>query len=1102
MAIKPSRPAPTPAAARTSSLRLPAVLGFAASALGLVTLAAWYLHWTALLRAGPGSWPIMFNSGFALALTGGAFAGLALGQRRPAVLAGGCDVAIGLLTLTEYLGGRDLGIDQLFARAYLSTPGTAPGRMAPNTALCYLVLGVGILGSAAWRPRRRPLWLALSGAFVMAVALLALFGYAAGVPSAHDWNELSGMSLVSALGTMLLGSASMLLDWGEARESVERAQWWAVPVGLLTLVLDAFLWEALTGQAGQHAMHRAQWVRATTFLGLLLAAVLVAAVWLSRRAGLSAQALRESEARYRGILLALDAGIVVQDHEGRIVECNAAAERLLGLSRDPATGRLRFDRCWTPMYEDGTPMPPELYPGRATLRTGEPYHGVVMRVRPSQGEDRWIMVNIQPLTRPGRTTPYAILSSIADITDVHRAQEEFRTLADNSPDLVVRYDRDGRRLYVNPALTQLYGLAADQLVGHALACPDKPHGPVGCEPDSAALLRRKIREVFEDGHAREFETTFRAPDGLHNLHVRMVPELDRDRRVGDVLSLSRDVTALKRAEQELAERESRYRTVVDNAPDPMFLLEVLPDGEHFRVLEANSAYERSTGFRRSQVVGALMDEALPPQVAAIVIPRYRRCAQTGATIEDEVELDVPAGRRWYHATLVPDLDAGGRVTRIVVLSRDITETRDVERRARLLGHILDQVSETVLLTAQGDPHFVYANEGAVTTLGYGRDELTGGMAVPDIDPDLTPDLWTGCWSRLREEGTRRFETRHRTKDGRIIPVEVTSTLIEFGGESMHVSVCRDISERRAAEQALADSEERFRLAFDESLIGMALLAPDSVPTFRHLQVNPAMCQLVGRSPRELLRLRLADVLDGEDVADTESALAALVSEELPSYQAERRFRRAGGGVLWGLFGATLIHGGCGTPRYVLSQVEDITARKRAEAQLLHRALHDDLTGLPNRALLLEHLNGALARARRSGTRLAVLFLDLDDFKSINDRFGHSAGDEFLIQVARRISSSVRASDVAARVGGDEFVVVCESLTEPSDAAVIADQIRRALAVDISLNDCSVTSVASIGIAISQQDSSPEDLLRDADAAMYSAKHGDGGRTQGGSRGPR
>jgi diguanylate cyclase (GGDEF)-like protein len=179
--------------------------------------------------------------------------------------------------------------------------------------------------------------------------------------------------------------------------------------------------------------------------------------------------------------------------------------------------------------------------------------------------------------------------------------------------------------------------------------------------------------------------------------------------------------------------------------------------------------------------------------------------------------------------------------------------------------------------------------------------------------------------------------------------------------------------------------------------------------------------------------------------------------------------------------------------------EENTERRRAEdearrlnEQLAFRALHDDLTGLPNRALLLDHLQSALARAHRDKTMVGVLFIDLDDFKSVNDSFGHVAADGFLIEVSRRISGCLRETDTAARISGDEFVVVCESLTDPGDTIAVAQRIRSALSTDIPVCDRRIGAPASIGIAVSTPNCTAEDLLRDADTAMYDAKR-QGGR---------
>jgi len=175
------------------------------------------------------------------------------------------------------------------------------------------------------------------------------------------------------------------------------------------------------------------------------------------------------------------------------------------------------------------------------------------------------------------------------------------------------------------------------------------------------------------------------------------------------------------------------------------------------------------------------------------------------------------------------------------------------------------------------------------------------------------------------------------------------------------------------------------------------------------------------------------------------------------------------------------------------QVE-VTERRRAEQttaqlnrQLAFRALHDDLTGLPNRALLMDHLRAAMTRAQQSDSLLGVLFIDLDDFKSVNDGFGHLAADGFLVKVGQRIASCLRGGDLVSRVGGDEFVVLCENLAGPADIDVVVRRIRSALSANIPIGDRQIGAPASIGVAISTPESTPDDLLRDADSAMYESR---------------
>lgn len=378
-------PAPVRGSRRSPAVLVVVLLGTAVSVLGIVFVAAWQLRWTGLLRTGTVAWPITFNSALGLALTGGAVAALALGLHRLPLVAAGYDVAVGSITLVEYVMGRGLGIDHVFVRAYLAAPGDPPGRMAPTSALCWVLVGAGILGAAPWRQRRRSLWLSLPGAVVAAVAVVALFGHVAGLADADAWLSTKGMSLPTACGMAMLGSALMALGWIEARRVVERAQWWAFPAGLLALVLDVFLWRALAGGSAADAAYHEGSVRATTFLGLLLAVVVGVGVWLGRRAGAAAAALRESETRYRGMMDALGEGILIQDEAGRIVECNPAAERILGRRRGEPDGRTGIDPRWHAVHRNGSPLSPETDPPMVALRTGRSCRGVPGQGAPGRG---------------------------------------------------------------------------------------------------------------------------------------------------------------------------------------------------------------------------------------------------------------------------------------------------------------------------------------------------------------------------------------------------------------------------------------------------------------------------------------------------------------------------------------------------------------------------------------------------------------------------------------------------------------------------------------------------------------------------------------------
>ncbi len=291
------------------------------------------------------------------------------------------------------------------------------------------------------------------------------------------------------------------------------------------------------------------------------------------------------------------------------------------------------------------------------------------------------------------------------------------------------------------------------------------------------------------------------------------------------------------------------------------------------------------------------------------------------------------------------------------------------------------------------------------------------------------------------------------------------------------------AQRHAA--VLRESEERFRTAFDYATIGMALVSPEG----RWLQVNRSLCDIIGYSEEELLTSDIQTVTHPQDLGDLLVQQSRLLNGTLPGYQTEKRYIHKLGHEVWSQLSVSRVRDPETQLVRFIFQIQDITDRKRAEARLVHDAFHDGLTGLPNRALFIDHLKLAVARRRRKEYALfSVLFLDLDRFKVVNDSLGHLVGDQLLIAVASKLQTCLRPGDTIARLGGDEFTILLEDIKSNSEAVFVAERIQRELTQPLELEGRTVFASASIGIAPSTTGyERPEDILRDADTAMYYAK---------------
>jgi diguanylate cyclase (GGDEF)-like protein/PAS domain S-box-containing protein len=298
-------------------------------------------------------------------------------------------------------------------------------------------------------------------------------------------------------------------------------------------------------------------------------------------------------------------------------------------------------------------------------------------------------------------------------------------------------------------------------------------------------------------------------------------------------------------------------------------------------------------------------------------------------------------------------------------------------------------------------------------------------------------------------------------------------------------IAQDVHERVERERAFSEAHERFRRAFENAPIGMAVTGLDG----RYLEVNSALCAITGYTSSQLCARTFMDITHRDDVGAGVSAIKSMFEGTTSTFVTEKRYVRLDGDEVWVSLVATIVRGADGAPLHFLTQVQDVTERRRFESELRHLADHDPLTGLFNRRRFEQELDRHVTEVARYGPRGALLVLDLDHFKYVNDALGHHAGDELILSVAAILRARLRDSDILARLGGDEFAVLLPT-ADPGEAEHVAEDVLRAVRDETGLDGANRRTgvTTSIGVAsFRDADMTGEELLIEADLAMYDAK---------------
>ena len=553
----------------------------------------------------------------------------------------------------------------------------------------------------------------------------------------------------------------------------------------------------------------------------------------------------------------------------------------------------------------------------------------------------------------------------------------------------------------------------------------------------------------------------------------------------ETLRLCADIIAAAIARQSsdeaLRASESELLVLFHAMRDPVFVLDRA--GVYQKVVSQNSellAQPRHYLLGRSliEILGAERGGEFQAVVEDVLRDQHMRRLQYMLTIE--------GANKWFSASVTALDDE-----RVLWVARDITEAhlaREATRQNDALFRLLAENSSDCIAIHRMDGVLSYVSPVVERIFGYTPEELQNQDNFGLIHPAHALALLEGLKRVLDEPGlyeTQSFQLRHRA--GHWVWVETTAHAVRGASGEWEVhSVSRDISERRESEEALRAAEEKYRSIFENAVEGIFQTTPDG----HYIDANPSLARIYGYESADELKATYSDIARQLYVeARRRDEFVSEMETQGAVANFEAQIRRKDGSVIWISENARAVRDSTGTLLYFEGTVEDITARKNAEERLLHDALHDRLTGLSNRALFMDRLGQSFARLKRHpDTLFAVLFLDFDRFKNINDSLGHLAGDQLLISIAERLNECLRPGDTVSRFGGDEFALLLEDVKDVSDATLVAERVQSAMREPFDLVGQEVFSSASIGIALGHAEyENSEDLLRDADMAMYRAK---------------
>ena len=747
--------------------------------------------------------------------------------------------------------------------------------------------------------------------------------------------------------------------------------------------------------------------------------------------------------------------------------------------RDPSLGPATSEALFSCVHPQDRER---LAAGYAQAFGGGPQFELDYRITAGDGVERVL----HGLGRADRDRPGAYVGTVQDVTELRAteralsaAEQRFRNAMQFAPIGMALVSPEGQWLQVNQAICELVGYEESELL--TLTFQDITH-PDDLGTDLAfvhALLAGEIPSYTMQ--KRYFHRSGTV------VWVQLSVSLVRDEDGAPVhfISQIQDISAEKAAREALEESERRYQSIAANVPGMVYRFAMSPEG-HFSIPFASAGARELYGVEPSVLTAdvSITTQGVNSEDRTRLLESITASARTLTRWEWYGRRQSSDGKvKYLHATAQPTRESDGSTVWDGVLLDETAvrhaQYQEAETRQRLQLILQNLAGSAVVLydrelRLQFCEGPLFADVDMSEMLGRPLPEFVSGEVMQRLGPGVQGALAGDVSTAVLD-----VDTDGKTLAVQFAPYRTAAGRIE--GALVH---WQDISAVRVAEEQRDKALEQFQVAFERAPIGMVVVGLDG----RFERVNDALCEITGYASQDLLEMAPFAVVQPEDLDQVQQQFAQ-VGVLQDSMTLEHRVAHAAGHPVWVQARVTLIRDEHDQPMHVLAQIQDISERRSYEANLRHMADHDPLTGLINRRGLEAALEGHLAHCRRYGVTGALLVLDLDGFKYVNDTLGHAAGDKLIISTAHALTSRLRETDTIARLGGDEFAILLPTQTE-SEAQTVAqalvDAVRRSAASMSQAHPGRVT--ASIGVAMfTDATLTADEILVNADLAMYDAK---------------